>query len=64
MINNDQDALRAKVAEGVKRRRRFETVFRRFGLFSVCLGLFFLCAMLIQIISSGVGAFQQTYIAI
>lgn len=62
MINNDQDALRAKVAEGVKRRRRFETVFRRFGLFSVCLGLFFLCAMLIQIISSGVGAFQQTYI--
>ena len=58
---NAEQKARA-VNAGLKRRRRFEKLFKAFGLFSVCTGLLFLSILLVQIVYSGIGAFKQTYI--
>ncbi|MBX2849707.1 MAG: phosphate ABC transporter permease PstA [Acidiferrobacterales bacterium] len=50
------------IEKNLRRRRRFERRFKAFGLFSVCLGVVCLSLMLMQITSSGIGAFKQTYI--
>lgn len=58
----DREELRNRVERSVRRRRRFESFFKRFGFCSICLALFFLGSMLLQIGNNGAGAFRQTYI--
>ena len=52
----------AIVTESLKRRHRTDRLFRRIGLFAICLGLAFVALLFIDIISKGYTAFQQTYI--
>ncbi|WP_086929466.1 phosphate ABC transporter permease PstA [Agarilytica rhodophyticola] len=51
-----------KVKLSLKKRYRAEKRFRMYGIMSVSIGLFALIGLFYQVISNGIGAFQQTYI--
>ena len=45
-----------------QKRKAAEARFRMYGIAGIATGLFFLVVLLIAIVSSGTGAFQQTFI--
>ncbi len=45
-----------------QKRQAAETRFRMYGIAGICIGIFFLIVLLVSIISSGTGAFQQTFL--
>ncbi len=51
-----------KVQQSLKRRYRSEATFKSFGIFSVSLGVLALIGLFLEISSTGIGAFRQTYI--
>ena len=55
-------STREKVEQSLKRRYRAEARFRAYGIISVGIGVFALAALFFEIISTGAGAFRQTYI--
>ena len=61
-MNRDKNATAEKVQQSLKRRYRSERIFKSFGVFSVSLGVFALIGLFFEIASTGIGAFQQTYI--
>ena len=50
------------VEKNLKRRYRSEKLFRGFGVFSICVGIFALGVLLFGIVSNGMGAFRQTFV--
>lgn len=62
MSSAEQARHRAILEKSLRRRRRFDRYFRRFGFFSVAVALLFLFSLLWQITSNGLGAFKQSYI--
>ncbi|MEM6482359.1 MAG: phosphate ABC transporter permease PstA [Pseudomonadota bacterium] len=50
--------------ERTKRRNRAEARFKAYGIAAISAGLFFLCVLLVSIVSSGLSAFQQTFIEV
>jgi phosphate transport system permease protein len=49
---------------GIKRRYAAERRFRLYGVLAICIGVFFLCALLFTVFSKGYTAFVQTTISI
>ncbi|MEL6420237.1 MAG: DUF3333 domain-containing protein, partial [Pseudomonadota bacterium] len=45
-----------------QKRQAAETRFRMYGIAGISIGIFFLVVLLVSIISSGTGAFQQTFL--
>ena len=50
--------------ERTKRRNRAEARFKAYGIAAISAGLFFLCVLLVSIITNGLTAFQQTFIEV
>lgn len=51
-----------RVQLNLKKRHRAEKRFRAYGILSVSIGLFSLIGLFYEVVSSGIGAFRQTYI--
>lgn len=49
---------------GIKRRYASERRFRLYGVLAICIGVFFLCALLFTVFSKGYTAFWQTTVSI
>ncbi|WP_374828987.1 phosphate ABC transporter permease PstA [Paenochrobactrum pullorum] len=49
---------------GIKRRYAAERRFRLYGILAICVGVFFLCALLFTVFSKGYTAFWQTTVSI
>ncbi len=47
-----------------RRRNAAEARFKAYGIVAICIGLFFLVALLYAIITNGMGAFQQTFVKV
>ena len=62
MTNNSQSSVAEKVQRSLKKRYRAEKRFRAYGIVSISIGLIALLALFTEVISSGAGAFTQTYI--
>lgn len=65
-MNNTTNSSNTNTAElverSLKKRYRSEKLFKSFGVTSIAIGLLALLVLFTEIISKGVGAFQQTYI--
>ncbi len=63
-MNNDTRHTLQIVESGLARRRRRETRFRWYGRIAILLAMTFLALLLANILTRGISAFQQTYIAL
>lgn len=61
---NPMTAQPARRDIGIKRRYAAERRFRLYGVIAICIGVFFLCALLFTVFSKGYTAFWQTTISI
>lgn len=60
--NSKPNSVAARVEKNLAKRYRAEKRFRAYGIISVAIGVIALLALFVQIISSGMGAFMQTYV--
>ena len=63
-INTAKLSASERVQRSLKKRYRSERMFRSFGIISIAIGLLALLVLFTEIISKGIGAFQQTYITL
>ncbi len=61
--NGSKSSLYASDAR-TRRRNAAEARFKLYGIFAVAVGLFFVAALIVAIISNGTGAFQQTFVTV